>query len=111
MTRLPNADQAIVPERKITGYLLADDHPSGGPKSAFFKRFGFSGDRPDELSAALRVHASAHDVAHARTTVRGMKYEISGPFKAPDGRMPMVRTVWIILSGDTVPRFVTAMPD
>jgi hypothetical protein len=109
--KLPNADEAIVPERKITHYLLDDNHPLGGPKSAFFKRFGFSADQPVVLAAALSAHASAHNVAFSRTTTRGRIYEISGILEAPDGRMPVVRTVWIIRADETVPCFVTAMPD
>ena len=111
MAQLPNADQAIVPERKITAYLLDDSHPSGGPKSAFFKRFGFTADQPDVLATALRIHASTHEVAATHATVRGVKYEISGPLASPDGRMPVVKSVWIIRIHETIPRFVTAVPD
>lgn len=111
MPHLPNADHAIVPERKITAYLLDDNHPSGGSKSGFFKRFGFEADEPDVLAVSLRAHAAAHDIVVTRTTVRGVKYEISGPLAAPDGRMPIVKTVWIIRINETIPRFVTAVPD
>ena len=111
MAKLPNAEHAMVPPLKITGYLLNDSHPTGGPKSAFLQRFGFLLARPDALEAALLAHALAHDVRMSITTSRGMKYEISGPMVCPDGRMPIVKTVWIVLNGETAPRFVTAVPD
>jgi len=34
--QLPHIDEAHVPESKISGYLLADDHPSGRGKALFF---------------------------------------------------------------------------
>ncbi len=60
MSTLPNVDTAIVEPEKISDYLLSDPHPVGGPKAAFFKSFGFSIDKPDELTAALLEHAKAH---------------------------------------------------
>jgi hypothetical protein len=111
VAKIPNASQAIVPDRKITAYLLDDNHRTGGPKAAFFKAFGFSASVPDALAAALQAHLAAHDIVATITTPRGVKYEISGPFPAPDGRVPTVKSVWIILNGETMPRFVTAVPD
>jgi hypothetical protein len=111
MAKIPNAAQAFVHDRKITAYLLDETHKTGGPKAAFFKAFGFSAAAPGVLAAALRTHAAVSDIVATVTTSRGIKYEISGPFPAPDGRVPRVKSVWIILKGETVPRFVTAVPD
>ena len=40
--KLPNAAHAIVPERKVTLYLLNPAHPIGGSKATFFLHFGFT---------------------------------------------------------------------
>ena len=40
--KLPNAEQAVVDEAKLTRYLLDLTHPSGGPKAIFFLAHGFS---------------------------------------------------------------------
>jgi len=40
--KLPNAHLAVVPERKITLYLLNPAHSAGGSKAVFFLRFGFT---------------------------------------------------------------------
>jgi hypothetical protein len=40
-----------------------------------------------------------------------MIYEISGILEVPDGRVAVVKAVWIIGVGETVPCFVTAMAD
>jgi hypothetical protein len=39
-----------------------------------------------------------------------MKYTVQGPLPAPDGRAPVIRSVWIIDQGWQWPRFVTAFP-
>jgi hypothetical protein len=111
MPLLPNADRAFVAPRKITHYLLAHDHPKGGAKAAFFESFGFAMDRWQELSEALLAHAAANPVVAVHSTSSGTKYEISGPLPAPDGRTPIVKSVWIIDTGSTAPRFITAVPD
>lgn len=38
---LPNLDRAIVPERKVTAYLLSETHPEGHSKARFCSRHGF----------------------------------------------------------------------
>ena len=111
MALLPNSSQAIVEPEKISGYLLNGAHPVGGPKARFFKSYGFSSARPDELAHSLLDHAEMFDAIPMPPTAHGRKYEISGPLAAPDGRMPRVKAVWIIDAGQTLPRLVTAVPD
>lgn len=62
------------------------------------------------LASALRQHASLHDVVSAENTEYGVKYRIVGALPTPDERNPTVRTLWIVLHGDDVPRFITAVP-
>jgi len=38
------------------------------------------------------------------------KYIIEGPLRCPDGRSPLVRTVWFAEQDDEIPRLVTAIP-
>jgi len=40
----------------------------------------------------------------------GEKYKISGRLKGPSGLSGGIVTVWIVLSGEEIPRFVTAYP-
>jgi hypothetical protein len=108
--RLPSAEDAIVPAEKITGYLLSSSHPVGRTKAAFFCRFGFTQPSWAALAEALRDHAMGHDVASASQTPFGVRYTVEGRLECPDGRGPMVRTVWFIETGETIPRFVTAYP-
>ena len=41
--KLPRSLEAIVPERKLTGYLLSETHPVGRAKAKFFRALGFIG--------------------------------------------------------------------
>lgn len=108
--KLPNAELAAVPEDKVTRYLLAEDHPIGRAKAAFFAAFGFSAQAWGQMVGALRQHAGQHEVARVEASPFGTRYVIEGALIAPDGRSPVVRTVWFVEAGDDVPRFVTAYP-
>ncbi len=45
-----------------------------------------------------------------RATFYGQKYEILGTLTGPNGNTAWVRTIWIILTGETGPRLVTLIP-
>jgi hypothetical protein len=108
---LPNAGQAIIDPRKITDYLLSSSHPEGRTKARFFGAHGFSIDRPAQLAAALARHAVENSVRLSRRNTFGTIYTVSGPLPAPDGRIPMVDSVWIIELEAEVPRLITAYPN
>ena len=108
--RLPNAERATVPADKILLYLLSMRHPGGRYKAACFLRFGFTPDAWEVMTEALRQHAIGNEVSTVRDTPYGMKYTIEGSLQTPDGRNPVMRTVWFVEGGEEVPRFVTAYP-
>jgi hypothetical protein len=97
--RLPNARDATVDPDKIARYLLSGTHATGRGKAQFFMRFGFSPEAPDVLRQALRQHAEANDVVSLQESEHGTKYTVEGPLPAPDGRAPVIRSVWIIDRG------------
>jgi hypothetical protein len=108
--RLPNVEQAIVARRKLTEYLLSPTHRAGRSKAAFFASFGFTAEAWETLADALKDHAAQHEVVETEQTRFGTSYSVEGALRAPDGRMPLVRAVWFIESGESVPRLVTAYP-
>ena len=108
--KLPNAEQATVPERKVTLYLLNPAHPAGGSKAAFFLRFGFAAVEWQVLSAALLRHARENEVTETEDTPHGIRYVVEGPMRAPDGTSLNIRSAWYIDPGSDAPRFVTAHP-
>ena len=108
--KLPKAELAKVPERKITHYLLNPAHPAGGSKAAFFLRFGFAATQWERLAAALLEHARDYEVVAMEKSLYGTRYMVDGPLKAPDGTRLNIRTAWFMDNGTAIPRFVTAHP-
>ena len=76
--KLPFLERSIVPEEKITDYLLSSNHPDGKHKAAFFTAFGFNQTRWLEMAAALLSHVQAHEVTKSIQIPFGMKYIIEG---------------------------------
>ena len=108
--RLPHIDEAYVPESKISGYLLADNHPSGRSKALFFTSLEFRKDRPAALRRALLQHAADNEVSSVRQTSFGAKYVIDGRIFGPTGRAASIRSIWFIEVGARGPRLITAYP-
>jgi len=108
--KLPNHQNAVVSREKLIGYLLSPTHRDGRHKAAFFAGFGFSVDPWQELAAALLQHVADHEVAKEEDSPFGKRYVVDGTMRAPDGRTPVVRSVWFIDTGTDIPRFVTAYP-
>lgn len=106
--KLPNANKAVVPERKVTDYLLNPAHPAGGSKAHFFLQFGLTTAAWPQLAAALVQHALENEVAEVEQTRHGVRYVVDGPLKAPDGRALNIRCARYIDAGSEIPRFVTA---
>jgi hypothetical protein len=108
---LPNGDEAIVEQQKVTEYLLNPAHPDGAGKAQFFMALGFHRDRWQDLASALRHLAVSAPVAESMTSSHGRKYVVIGSIATPRGRALRVRTIWIIDHGMDTPRLVTAYPD
>lgn len=106
--KLPFLENAVVEEHKVTTYLLSDERSEG--KAAFFAAFGFTRERWDLLRDALLEHGASHEVFLGGNNPFGVKYVVEGPLRTPDGRSPRVRSVWILETGSSAPRLVTAYP-
>lgn len=108
--RLPNASRALVERAKITQYLLNREHPDNGGKADFFIALGFHMNDWETMAAALRMLSIDSPVTLSVESPHGKKYIVDGAIETPVGKTSMVRTVWIIDNGETVPRLVTAYP-
>jgi len=108
--KLPNYENAVISETKITGYLLSTKHRDGRSKAEFFTRLGFSSGAWEELVKALLHHAAENEVAKIEDSPFGTRYIIEGVLSTPDRRGAVVRSVWFIETGEQIPRFVTAYP-
>ena len=108
--KIPNADRLIVEREKIVDYLLNPAHRFGASKARFFGRFGFDPEHWQNLGSALKVHGQTHEVKRVRETAFGPRFEIEGKLNAPDGRSPILRSVWQLDHGAVAPRLITAYP-
>jgi Domain of unknown function (DUF6883)/Domain of unknown function (DUF4926) len=99
----------ILPE-KLRDYLLSPNHPIGRYKAAFFRSLGYEQDDWEALEHDIRSLLTGN-AEEMDVTEYGTKYSILGPITGPNGRSTNIVSVWIILMGEDVPRFVTAYPE
>jgi len=108
--QLPNCLQAYIPSEKLSAYLLSETHAVGKAKATFFRALGFNETNIPLLEHELLTLAHSAPVQDMVPSPHGVKYIIEGVLEAPSGASPSIRTVWILETGETNPRFVTAYP-
>lgn len=108
--KLPNRENAYVPLAKLTDYLLSLNHPFGRAKALLLINLGYDNSNANELERGLMTIARESDVAQELPSDYGTKYVIDGLLETPSGAALDLRTIWIIESGESRPRFVTAYP-
>jgi hypothetical protein len=108
--KLPFLEHVRVDREKITDYLLSPFHPDGAGKAIFFTSFGFRIEDWHVLARALRKPAQSHTVSSIVDSDYGSRYAIEGTLETPDGRRPIIRTIWILERDSTEPRLITAYP-
>jgi hypothetical protein len=104
------ARSAAIPGHKLRDYVLALKHPDGRSKAEYLGLLGYSQAEFEKLEADLRAQILSREAQPGRASPYGQKYEILGPLTGPNGNTAWVRTIWIILTGETAPRFVTLIP-
>lgn len=108
--KLPNANLAVVDRKKVVEYLLNREHPDNGGKAGFFIGMGFNPSDWETFAAALQLLALSVSVTSTMESSHGRKYIVDGPIDGPGSSKRLVRSVWIVDTGETVPRLVTAYP-
>ncbi|MEA2563286.1 MAG: hypothetical protein QOH06_4790 [Acidobacteriota bacterium] len=109
--KLPNAEHAVVDPRKLRDYALSPVHPVGRFKAAFFARVGFTTENWESLKLELRQMVLHDSAEPSERTEYGQKYLVRGIITGPTGVSAEIRSVWIILNGEQVPRLVTIYPE
>jgi hypothetical protein len=108
--KLPNANLAVVPDEKVTKYLLDEYHPQNKGKAKFYEMIGYNKINPQSLAKTLHNLAENGTVTEVEPTARGTKYVVEGSINAPNGRFYQIISVWIIQNTEKEPRLVTAYP-
>ena len=106
--QIPNADRAVIDPVKLHGYLLSRSHPVGRFKAPFFQALGYSSENWCQLEVDLRTQDLSQDVRLEGQTPYGRKYSIHATLVGPSGSSADMVSVWIVRTGDELPRFVTA---
>jgi hypothetical protein len=105
--KLPNADHAIIPIEKLSGYCLDEEHEHGQHKAYLFSRLlGINRDNLDDLRVLLEVAVRDNEVAASKNTEHGTIYYIDSEVVRTE-RIFILRSLWIILNGEIIPRFVS----
>ena len=110
MPTLPNKSAAYVSTRKIVEYLLSETHTAGKSKAKLFRSFNFDETNVNQFEQGLIKIAQNESVTETTETPYGTKYVVDGELETPRGIIIHLRTIWIIETGEKIPRFVTAYP-
>jgi hypothetical protein len=106
---IPNAERAVIDPAKLRDYLLSATHPVGRLKATFFRSLGYEGRRWRRLEKDLRDQHLSQPGRELPATPYGRKFEIRANLVGPS-RGSEVVSIWIMVAGETFPRFVTAYP-
>jgi hypothetical protein len=105
---IPNPDRAVIPQDKLRGYLLNENHPEQPGHAVLFRRLlGISILNEDRLRAALLAAVRTEPAILGEGSVYGTKYEVRFPMTGPRGTYTVL-SVWMVAEGTDFPRLVTA---
>lgn len=106
-TRLPHGDRAVLDIRKVRDYCLSPAHPRGRHKAQVFRGALDVGRGDAEwLRDVLLETARDGDASRLATDAWGSHWRIDVTIRR-HGKSAVVRTIWIVRTGENVPRFVT----
>jgi hypothetical protein len=92
---------------KVVDYCLSPDHDDGKHKARLFENLlGLNREHAGWLLDALREAAVSGEAMLGRADRHGQRYVIDFDLAGPTGRA-MVRSVWIVRTGETISRLVT----
>lgn len=106
--RLPGGDRAVLELSKLSGYCLAPTHPRGRHKARVFEaRLGITAPEAAQLRAQLlRGAAIAENAVPGAKDGFGRRFALDLAINGLKDTA-MVRTGWIVRSGEDFPRFTS----
>ncbi len=106
-TRLPHSDRAILDIRKIEDYCLSPMHPRGRHKARVFRET-LDLERGDAawLREVLLEAARDSNASRLATDAWGSHWRVDAAI-GRHRKSAVVRTIWILRTGEDVPTFVT----
>ncbi len=104
--KLPNGDRAIVDIAKLQGYCLNSHHPRGRNKARVFAAVGVRESDAEELRLSLLAAAGNADAQIGMLNSFGQRYIIDFEWRVQARRIG-IRSTWIILAGQDLPRLTS----
>ena len=107
MPKLPNAENAIIEVTKLRDYCLSPQHPRGRHKARRFQDLlGLTTSDADWLKQKLLAGVAIEPAEKQETDSFGSRWRVDIPLTR-QGKAVVVRTGWIIRTGDQNPRLIT----
>src|SRR5712691_7301558 len=106
---LPYSDEAILDIRKIEDYCLSPSHPRGRHKARVFRET-LNLQRSDAawLRDALLEAARSNEASEVAVDAWGIHWRLDATIRR-QGKSAVVRTIWIVRTGENVPRIVKCL--
>jgi hypothetical protein len=104
--RIP--EDLIIPDAKITGYLLVPKPRND--KSKFLVQAGFTLEDPEALKLAIQTQALSTEAVEEKINEYGTFYQVEGDLIGVNGTILSVLTVWLERQIDGKFQFVTLKP-
>jgi hypothetical protein len=106
-TRLPQADRSVLDIRKIEDYVLDPLHPRGRHKARIFREvLGLQRSDATWLRDVLLDAVRSNEASQVSSDIWGTYWRCDISIKR-QGKAAVVRTIWIVRTGENMPRFVT----
>jgi hypothetical protein len=107
MASLPNAELAILDIRKLEDYCLSPEHPRGRHKARVFRdALGIGPDGAQWLRDELLTAVLTGEAIEVNRDDFGARWRVDVPV-ARQSRQVVIRTIWMVRTGEAVPRFLT----
>ena len=101
-------DDAVIPEDKITRYLLV--RKARNDKSKFLAQAGFTPENPEALKAAIELLLATNKAVEDRSEEYGVFYQVAGELIGVNSVTLFVVTIWLQRKIDGKFQFVTLKP-
>ena len=105
--KLPNAEFAIVDIEKLRNYCLSETHPRGKHKARVFAaKLGITTGDALELQDAILSAIRLEDAVASEHDEYGQRYLVDFSMRR-QGKEAVIRSAWIIRSGEDMPRLTS----
>lgn len=107
MLKLQNAQRAVVDLVKLRDYCLNPSHPRGRHKARVFRdTLGLIAEDAEWLQQRVLKDIQNHPAKRLETDSFGSRWRVDLPLTR-QGKSAVVRTGWIIKTGEEFPRLIT----